>query len=287
MKIGIGLPNAVPGTEGEELVEFARRAEVCGFTSLGTIDRIVYGNYEPLVALSAAAAATERIGLVTSALLAPLRTNVALLAKQTLSVNELSGGRLTLGVALGARGDDYEISGVPEAGRGRRIDEVLAKLKELWSGDDIGPSSHGAPELVVGGHVEASFERAARFGAGWIAGGAPPDQYAEMIDGVNAAWSAAGRDGSPRTMGLAYFSLGDDAADAAHSYLTDYYAFLGDETAEMIAESAATDPETVKQYAEAFEGAGCGELILFPSSPDPEQVDLLAETVGLEPGVAA
>ena len=79
---------------------------------------------------------------------------------------------------------------------------------------------------------------------------------------------------------LAYFALGDDAEQDAQRYLTDYYAFLGEETAQMIAGSAATDADTVKGYLAAFEAAGCGELIMFPCSGDPAQADLLGEAVG-------
>lgn len=281
MDVSIGLPNAVPGTDGNRLVEWARRADARGFTSLGTIDRVVYDNYEPLTALAAAAAVTERIGLCTSVLLGPLRTNPVELAKQALSVHALSNGRFTLGIGLGAREDDYEVSGVDLKGRGRWLDEALGRIKEIWEGEKIGPSKSGSPGLVVGGAVDASFARAARFGDGWIAGGAPPDQFAEMAEKTKAAWSEAGRDGEPRLMGLAYYSLGERAEEEAKAYLMDYYAFLGEETAGYIASSAAKDTETVRQYLEAFDAAGCGELILFPSSSDPDQVDLLAAAVGL------
>jgi len=182
---------------------------------------------------------------------------------------------------LGAREDDYEASDVELKGRGRRLDQALKRIKEVWEGDEIGPSENGSPGLVVGGSVDASFERAARFGDGWIAGGAPSDQFAEMAEKAKAAWSAAGREGEPRLMGLGYYSLGDRAEEEAKEYLTDYYAFLGEETAGYIASSAAKDADTVRQYLEAFEAAGCGELILFPSSSDPDQVDLLAEAAGL------
>src|SRR3954451_491295 len=125
MDVAIGLPNAVPETTGAQLVEWARRAEARGFSSLGTIDRIVYDNYEVLTALAAAAAVTERIGLCTSVLLGPLRENAVELAKQALSVHALSGGRLTLGIGLGGRDDDYAISGIELARRGRRLDAML------------------------------------------------------------------------------------------------------------------------------------------------------------------
>src|SRR6478735_11784406 len=111
MDLSIGLPNAVPGTTGDDITEFAKRAEARGFTSLGAIDRITYDNYEPLVALTAAAAVTEKIGLITSVLLGPLRPNAGALAKQTLSLNAISGGRFTLGIGLGGRDDDYEAAG--------------------------------------------------------------------------------------------------------------------------------------------------------------------------------
>jgi alkanesulfonate monooxygenase SsuD/methylene tetrahydromethanopterin reductase-like flavin-dependent oxidoreductase (luciferase family) len=281
MDVAIGLPNAVPGTRGAQLVEWARRAEARGFSSLGTIDRIVYENYEPLTALAAAAAVTERIGLCTSVLLGPLRVNAVELAKQALSVHALSGGRFTLGIGLGGREDDYEASDIELAGRGRRLDAMLEKIEEVWSGGRIGPSIEGAPRLVVGGHADASFVRAARFAEGWVAAGSGPEQFAEGAGKAKAAWTEAGRDDKPRTMALAYFSLGNRAGEEASAYLGDYYAWLGKEVAEFIIAGAAKDVETVKQYIAAYEGAGCDELILFPSSADPDQVDFLADAVGL------
>jgi alkanesulfonate monooxygenase SsuD/methylene tetrahydromethanopterin reductase-like flavin-dependent oxidoreductase (luciferase family) len=281
MDVAIGLPNAVPGATGEEIVEWARRAEARGFSSLGTIDRIAYPNLEPLTALAAAAAVTERIGLATTVLLGPLRVNPVAVAKQVLSLHALSNGRVTLGIGLGGREDDYEIAGVDTGTRGQDLDAMLARIKEVWAGDAMGPQTESVPRILVGGSVEASFERAARYGDGWIAAGAPPDQFAEWRRGFEDAWGGAGRTEAPQNGALAYYSLGDRAEEEAQTYLTDYYAWLGGEVAGFIADSAAKDPETARQYVKGFEQAGCQELFLFPSSSDPRQVDLLADALGM------
>src|SRR4051794_293003 len=125
MDVGIGLPNAVRTVDRAGIVDWARRAEAAGFSSLGTIDRIVYSNYESLIALAAAAAVTERIRLVTDILIAPLRSNTALLAKQAATIDSLSGGRLDLGLAVGGREDDYAVSGVDFHARGGIFDRQL------------------------------------------------------------------------------------------------------------------------------------------------------------------
>jgi alkanesulfonate monooxygenase SsuD/methylene tetrahydromethanopterin reductase-like flavin-dependent oxidoreductase (luciferase family) len=285
MDVGIGLPSTIPGVERDHLLEWARRAEARGFSCLGTIDRIVYDNYEPLIALAAAAAVTERIRLATSILIAPFRANGALVAKQAASVDRLSNGRLVLGVAVGGRQDDYEASGVDFHTRGRRFEQMLAQWQAIWAGESFGTAGaigprppHERPTLMLGGSADVAFERAARYGDGWLMGGGAPDQFREGAAKLRAAWEAAGREGAPRTMALAYFALGERAEHAANNYLGDYYAFLG-EYAGTIAAGAATDAATVKQYVQGFTDAGCDELVLFPCDPDPEQVDLLAAAI--------
>jgi alkanesulfonate monooxygenase SsuD/methylene tetrahydromethanopterin reductase-like flavin-dependent oxidoreductase (luciferase family) len=287
MEIGIGLPSTVPGVTGEQLTEWARRADQTPLSTLGTIDRIVYPNYEPLTALAAAAAVTKRIRLATCVLLAPLRGNSVLLAKQAATVQHLSGGRLTLGAAPGGRADDFEVSGIELRGRGRVFEGQLETMKRVWAGEEkgyagpVGPNLDEPPQLIVGGSVDAAFRRAAQYGDGWMMGGGAPDQFREAVTKLDTAWRDAGRSGEPRKMALGYFSLGENAEEDARGYLGDYYAWLGDDIAGMIVGGAAKDADTVRQYISAFEQAGADEFVLFPSSSDPHQVDLLVEAAGI------
>jgi alkanesulfonate monooxygenase SsuD/methylene tetrahydromethanopterin reductase-like flavin-dependent oxidoreductase (luciferase family) len=279
MDVGVGLPNAVRGVDRSGILEWARRAERAGFSSLGTIDRLVYPNYESMIALAAAAAVTERIGLLTDILIAPLRSNTALFAKQAATLDSLSEGRLTLGLAVGGRQDDFDVSGVDLHRRGRIFDRQLDEMRAVWKGDTgVGPppARGERPGLLIGGTTDVAFRRAAQYADGWTLGGGTPDMLAEMVGKVNVAWSEAGREGKPRTMVLFYFALGRDAEQVASRGLGDYYAFLGD-YAQRIVASAAKDEATVKQYIAAFEAAGADEVICFPASTEVDQVDRLAE----------
>jgi alkanesulfonate monooxygenase SsuD/methylene tetrahydromethanopterin reductase-like flavin-dependent oxidoreductase (luciferase family) len=109
-------------------------------------------------------------------------------------------------------------------------------------------------------------------------GGGTPDMLAQGAAQTREAFQAAGRSDAPRIVALCYFALGPDAEDAARASLGDYYAFLGD-IADQIVASAVTDAETARGYRDAFAAAGGDELIYFPCSPDPAQVDLLAEAL--------
>ena len=280
MEVGIGLPSTIPGAGREQVVEWARRAEARGFSTLGTIDRIVYPSHDPLIALAAAAGVTERIRLATTILLAPVRANGALLAKQAATLDVLSGGRLVLGVAVGRREDDFRAAGVDFHARGRILDEMLELWSRIWDGEaGIGPQpAGGRPSVMLGGFADAAFARAARHGDGWTGGNCTLEELADGTQRLRAAWEAAAREGSPRTMVQPYYALGNGAERAVERCLGDYYGSEGAYTDTIVAR-AATNAETVRENVEAFAEAGCDELIFFPCDPDPEQVDLLADAL--------
>jgi alkanesulfonate monooxygenase SsuD/methylene tetrahydromethanopterin reductase-like flavin-dependent oxidoreductase (luciferase family) len=285
MKIGIGLPTTIPGVKGSEVIEWAKRADAAGFSSLGTIDRVVYANYEPFIGLAAAAAVTERIDLTTAIAILPYRMNTALAAKQAATIQDLSGGRLVLGVAVGGRQDDFEASGAPFEGRGRRIEEMLDEMKRIWAGEErgfagaIGPDvSSNPPRILVGGQVDAAFRRAAEYGDGWISGGGPPEMFGDARAKLEAAFRDAGRSERPIASTLSYFSLDADPESQAQTTLGDYYSFMP-EYAGMVVAGAVKSEDEVKERVRVFAEQSCDELIFFPASSDPGQVDKLAAAV--------
>jgi alkanesulfonate monooxygenase SsuD/methylene tetrahydromethanopterin reductase-like flavin-dependent oxidoreductase (luciferase family) len=283
MDIGIGVPNSVRGASGGQLLEWARRAEAAGFSSLATIGAVEYPSYEELTVLAAAGAVTERIRFLTNVLIAPARST-AELAKQAATVQQLTGGRLTLGVGAGWREADYSLTGRAFPERGRLMDQQLADLQRAWAGEPLAagtrpaapsPGADGVP-LLIGGMGGAAVRRVVQFGVGWTAGGLPPDVVKPFMDTVATAWIDGGREGAPRTVALVYFALGDDVQDRGRGYLLDYYEPLGD-AAHMIAGSLLGSPEAVKGTIAAFADIGIDELILDPTVSDPDQVDRLAE----------
>jgi alkanesulfonate monooxygenase SsuD/methylene tetrahydromethanopterin reductase-like flavin-dependent oxidoreductase (luciferase family) len=280
MEIGIGLPAATAGVDGRSLVDWARRAETYPFSTLGVIDRIVFPNYDPLLALAAAAAVTSRVRLVTAVLLAPLRTNAALFAKQAVTLDNLSGGRLVLGLGVGIRQDDFDISRADYHHRGRNFDRQLEQMRAIWNGEGgVGPAPlrPGGPELMIGGRSDAAIRRAARLGCGWTQGSGGTQEFQRCVDVLRTAWAEEGRSGMPPLQSVVYFALGPDADKDAMRQIGAYYNFRG--PAGRPSEDAALSSDAVKRAIANYEALGCDELIFLPCSPDTRQVELLAETV--------
>jgi alkanesulfonate monooxygenase SsuD/methylene tetrahydromethanopterin reductase-like flavin-dependent oxidoreductase (luciferase family) len=279
MNIGVGLPTSTSGISAELLFEWARRADAGPFSSLGVVDRIAYQNYEPFTALAAAAAVTSRVRLATMVAIAPLR-NTAILAKQAASLDALSGGRLTLGLAVGARGEDYAASGIDSRGRGRRFGEQLEAIRDIWEEGKIGPTPKApGPRVLVGGSSGEALARMARYADGYMHGGGPPRAFAGGAAKALTAWSDLGRPGRPQLWGMGYFALGDGTADPGAQYLRHYYAFTGP-FAEKIAAGNLTSPGAIADFIRGYEDAGCDELVLFPTVSNLEQIERLVEVLG-------
>jgi alkanesulfonate monooxygenase SsuD/methylene tetrahydromethanopterin reductase-like flavin-dependent oxidoreductase (luciferase family) len=271
MRVGIGLPAAVPEMNMTLIGRWAAEAERAGFASVGVIDRLIYDNLDPLTALAAAAARTSRVELTTTVVNVCWRGNAVLLAKQLSSVDRLSGGRLTAGLGMGGWPADYEASGVPLAGRGARFESSLAAMNRTWQ------ATGSRPTILLGGTVPASYARAATdMSAGWVA---PLFDLGLLEDGraaVGRAWTQAGRAGRPRIMTGRYFSLGAEADETADEYIHHYY---GADFFDPARADTLTTVERIQAELGRLSKAGCDDLLLFPCSGDLEQVSLLAEAV--------
>jgi len=285
MRIAIGLPSRIPAASGELMLEWATRAEQGPFSSLVVTDRVVSQALEPLSVLALAAGATRRIRLMTSVVIAPTR-ETTLLARQAATIDVISGGRLTLGLGVGVRANDYSATGFDFHRRGKRAEEQLPLLRRLWAGEAlstdvgaIGPRSPraGGPEMLIGGYVAAIVQRIAKWGDGYMApGGGEPEAMLKMWREIEQAWQQAGRPGKPRWVGASYFALGPNASDHATRYIGANYGYnpeLAAKRLRTLPASTAAVEDAIKRQADM----GVDEFILRPCAEDMEQMDRLAE----------
>jgi probable F420-dependent oxidoreductase len=185
---GVILPNYGEGSSPERIRRVAEAAEELGFDSVWATEHIIVGPeavdpfgrvYDPLVTLGWIAGWTERIGLGTSIVLVPLH-NPMHLAKEVATLQELSGGRFTLGVGMGWHRDEFEFMGVEFEGRGRRADEAIRLMRALWNGEHdfegqywsfhhatSEPHPSPQPEIWVGGSSDRAIRRARELGDAW------------------------------------------------------------------------------------------------------------------------
>jgi alkanesulfonate monooxygenase SsuD/methylene tetrahydromethanopterin reductase-like flavin-dependent oxidoreductase (luciferase family) len=286
MDIGIGLPATIPGVKPQEILDFARKADAGPFSTLTMIDRLVFDNFEPLVTLAAVAVATAKVKLMPSVLLAPLR-NTAWLAKQTATLDAISGGRLVLGLGVGARGDDFTAAEAELGGRGRHFEEQLRAMKRVWAGepysDQVGPigpppGRAGGPLLMIGGYHPNAINRV-RWADGYVTGGRPVSELRQFYDVAETAWRDEGRPGKPIFQSGIPFALGERALEGAVAFGQKYYAFMG---ANVVRRTAAIlkTPQEIRDAIKAFEDIGTDELTFSPGVPDLDQVERLAEIVG-------
>lgn len=285
MQIGIGLPATIPGTPGDLVLAWARRAEERGFSSAAVIDSIAFPSYDALSVLSAAAGATGRTGLLANVLIGPAR-NPILLAKQAASIDRLSGGRLTLGFGVGSSEEDYALAEQPFHDRGKRWDAALETIHRVWRGETpdgasgpIGPTPTnglGVP-LLFGGMSDEAIRRTVRWGAGWTAGAAGLAVVAPFAERVRHAWREAGKEGKPRLVCLAYFGLGPGASEGIESYLRRYYD-PGPYVEQVIRNTPST-PAALRDVATGYRDAGFDEMIFNPTIASLDQVNMLADTL--------
>lgn len=290
MKVGVGLPFKMPTDSWAYIAELARRADAGPFSSFSALDRIAYDNFEAMAELAAVAAITRRLRLVTAVLLAPVR-NAGVLAKQAATIDAISNGRLTLGLAVGGRADDAVVAPAEFRDRGRRFEDQLVHMKRIWAGEilegaerPVGPApvQPGGPEILIGGTHPRAIARVGKFANGYVMGGRALElEWAKgVIAEVDGSWQSAGRTGKPRIIVTLPCALGPGAEEAVDNALSDYYGLPGGSGQARQVRIQPTSPEIIRNAIAMHEDLGIDEIIFRPVTPDLEQLDRLADVVG-------
>ena len=286
MDLALGIPTRQAATRPALVHQWLGHAEAGPYRSVAVTERITDETLEPLTVLALAAGVTQRVRLLASVIVAPTR-EVTLLARQAASLDVLSGGRLALGLGVGARRADYAVTGAAFGTRGRTFDAQLARLREVWSGSStgaerIGPATQRpwGPELFIGGYVDAVARRVAEHGDGYMApGGGAPETIRGLWARVLDAWSAAGRAGEPRFLAGTYYALGPRGGELADAYIEQAYGHDPQLAARRRA-TLPTDPAALRDAMARAADQGVHELVLRPCGPDIDQADRLTELLG-------
>ena len=291
MDIGLTLPSFVRGTDRATIFEWCRHIDDGPFSSLAVGERIAYWSHDLVTTLAFAAAATERVRLESTVVVLPSHEPVRL-AKQAATIDVLSGGRLTLGVGVGGREQDYLAVGAPFTRRFARLDEQVATMRAVWAGEiavegvpPIGPEpvQPGGPPLWTAAMGPKSLARSARWADGLAGFDLAPDP--EGVDrqfrAVEAAWRAAGRTEVPTLTTSTWFALGDGAEDRLHSYAFEYLSTFGPDAAKAMAGlTRLKDPGAIRDAVSALADVGCDEFVLVPTTADLTEIDRLRDALG-------
>jgi alkanesulfonate monooxygenase SsuD/methylene tetrahydromethanopterin reductase-like flavin-dependent oxidoreductase (luciferase family) len=293
MQVGMTLPVMEPGLDAGILEEWARAIDSGPFSSLCFGERMAFDNPETLTLLGAVAAWTSRVRLVTTVVVPQLHDPV-LLAKSLATGDLLSNGRLTVGVGVGGREEDYRAVGVPlsEQTMGEMARRV-AVMRRVWAGEKIteaerpvGPSpvQPGGPTVLVG----TMGPKTVRHAADWADGlaGVTLDldiaAVSELFELARASWSASDR-GAPWLATSFFFAIGEreTARAQVHQHLRHYMNWLPSDLVDAIAPDTgfAGTEDDLAELLRGFAAIGCDEVHLIPTSSDPDQVRRAADVV--------
>jgi len=291
MEIGVALPQMAPGYGPGTTVEWARRIDQGPFSSVSAGERVTFDNPEMVATLGACAAVTERVRVLANLWVLP-QHEMAMVAQQIGTLDQLADGRLEVAVGVGGREHDYRALNAEFSARHQRLDEKVLELRALLAGqppfpgaDPVGPPTvqPDGPIILAGAMGPKAMARAATWADGIsafsIAGDA--DEIASTNLLAEKCWAEVGRDAAPRKVSGCFVALGvPRAEEVLRAFTARYLGFLGRELAEGIATTARTgSPEALAEVLDGAEAAGCDEFILVPATTDPGFLDAAAAVV--------
>jgi len=243
-----------------------------------------------MTTLAAVAAVTERIGILSSALVLPAHDEV-LIAKQAATIDVLSRGRLRLGVCIGGRSEDCRIVGRSARSRSLRMREQALRMRAIWrgqppvdGGQPVGPApvQRSGPPLLAAVGTPAAISSAATWADGVIAWSFGPDPSAagRIFTLADSAWRAAGRDRLPARIVGFYCALGAHARGAVARFVGEYHAELGERAvADLIARTRGAAEADLREALLSFAGMGTHEVLLVPVLAEIEQLARLERLI--------
>jgi alkanesulfonate monooxygenase SsuD/methylene tetrahydromethanopterin reductase-like flavin-dependent oxidoreductase (luciferase family) len=286
------LPTMVPHGRAETLA-WCRGVDEGPWAGLAVPERVTYTSHSLVVELAAAAALTQRVRLWTTIVILPAHPAVQV-AKDLASVDCLSGGRLTVGVGVGGREEDYRALDAPFDHRWQRMDDQIEVMRATWAGhppfegsDPVGPApvQPGGPPLVAGAMGPKGLARAARWAAGVDDGatvtGIDGDALATTIERARRAWQDAGRVDPPHVSASLWYALGPDATERLPAYAYAYARVFGETAARAFAEGVTcSSPAALRAAVDTARSVGCDALFLVPTTADPSELDRTTEVLG-------
>lgn len=289
----MNLPVMVPGLDRDGILEWARRIDAGPYSSLAAGERIWFPNPEVMVTMSAAAAVTERVAINFSVMVLPMHSAVHI-AKQIATLDVISNGRVVLGVGVGGREEDYRAFDRPfDRKRLSRMEEQVDVMRRAWAGERVvekalrplepAPAQDGGPPILAGSIFPGSVRRAARWADG-ISGfsfGPERDEIETGFEIARAAWKEHGRDEPPRLVTSCWYAVGDGARAQLDEYLGRYLNFMGAELADQLAPLVRIDSAAkLREAIGMLEDIGADELLLVPTTSDPDEVERVADIIG-------
>ena len=294
MQLGMTLPVMEPDLwdAPDTLERWARAIDEGPFSSLCFGERMAFANPHSLTLLGAVAAWTSRVPIVTTVLVPQLHDPVTL-AKALATADRLSGGRLTVGVGVGGREEDYRAAGAdPATQTMRQMADRVAVMRRVWAGEDVTGATLpvGPPPLQAGGppvHVGTMGPRTVRHAAAWAQGLAgvtldlDPAGVAALFDTARTAWAEAGKP-APHLATSFWFALddGDGSARAqVHRHLRHYMNWIPADLVDAMAPTTgyAGTLAGLREVLLRMADAGADEVQLIPSGSDVAQVEAVAE----------
>ena len=293
MKIGMTLPVTEPGWSRDILLQWCEKIDKGPFSSLALGERTCFPSPELISTLGACAVLTERVQLVTTVIVLPTH-NPVILAKQLATVDVLSNGRLAIGVGTGGREEDYRASATALSQKRITVMEShIETMQAVWAGEnrvegslrpvEPFPLQQPHPQLLAGVMGPKGFASAARWADG-ICGMSMTGEVSEAENSfaqIRRAWQDAGRADEPLLNTAFWFALGESADRQLETHLERYFNWLDPQSrAGMIkAGGFRGTAKGLQDRLKAFADIGTNELLLIPTSIDPEEVDRAAELI--------